>query len=69
MLRHLAILSLAALAACTTPMPKPTNADLQKQVGSTRRPSHLLLLQESLGDHLVDGRFECARHICIARRS
>ena len=37
MIRHLAILWLAALAACTTPMPKPTNADLQKQVGDTER--------------------------------
>jgi len=37
MIRHLAIFSLAALAACTTPMPKPTNADLQKQVGDTER--------------------------------
>jgi ketosteroid isomerase-like protein len=37
MIRHLAILSFAALAACTTPMPKPGNAVLQKQVADTER--------------------------------
>jgi len=37
MLRPLAILSFAALAACTTPMPKPGNAVLQKQVADTER--------------------------------
>ena len=37
MIRPLAILSLAALAACTTPMPKPSSADLQKQVADTER--------------------------------
>jgi ketosteroid isomerase-like protein len=37
MIRRLAILALAALAACTTPMPKPGNAVLQQQVSDTER--------------------------------
>jgi len=37
MTRHLALLSLAALVACTTPMPKPSNADLKTQVADTER--------------------------------
>jgi len=30
-------------------------ADLQKQMGAARRPSHLLLLDESLSHQLIDG--------------
>jgi len=37
MIRRLALLSLAALAACATPLPKTSNADLQRQVADTER--------------------------------
>jgi hypothetical protein len=33
-------------------------ADLKQQVGSTRRPTHLLLHHEALGDHLVYRGFD-----------
>ena len=37
MIRSLALLSIAVLAACTTPMTKPSDADLRKQVADTER--------------------------------
>src|SRR5262245_23977217 len=37
MLRYPILVAAAALAACTTPMTKPSSADLQKQVADTER--------------------------------
>ena len=37
MFRHVVLIPLALLAACATPMTKPANADLQKQVADTER--------------------------------
>ena len=37
MIRRLALLSLAVLAACATPLPRTSNAELQRQVADTER--------------------------------
>jgi hypothetical protein len=36
--------------------PRP---DLQQQMGTARRPAHLLLLAEALADHLIDHCTTC----------
>jgi hypothetical protein len=42
------------------------SAQLHEQVDATRRPLHLMLFGEALGDNLVDGGLDEGRRDCLA---